>query len=351
MNNLSGLRHFAMRVIAAASMLFAASHANAEVTLTINGYGGAPWDAINKFVHEPYTKETGVKLLNTTQPNLAQLKEMVESGNMTYEALELNGQEYATAVQNGWLEKIDWALADPQNKQPPEAKREYGMVYLTFSTTMAYRTDTFPEGKGPKNWTDFWNVKDFPGPRAMQNSVITNLEFALMADGVPREDVYKVLATDEGVDRAFRKIAEIKPHVVKWWTAGAEPIQLLADGEVVMAQAWSGRIYELSKSKPVKAVWNQGILDVALLCIPKGNKLAKETMQYFSAWSHADRVAEWVKVTPYPNLLSDLGKYLPPELTAELPSTNANVQLLSDDTFWISRRDKLTERWNEEMLQ
>ena len=96
-----------MRAIVVSSMLFAASNAKAEVTLTINGYGGAPWDAINKYVHAPYTAETGVKLLNTTQPNLAQLKEMVESGNMIYEALELNSQIIATAVQNGWLEKIN----------------------------------------------------------------------------------------------------------------------------------------------------------------------------------------------------------------------------------------------------
>ena len=74
-----------------------------------------------------------------------------------------------------------------------------------------------------------------------------------MADGVPKEKTYKVLATDEGVDRAFRKIAEIKPHVVKWWTAGAEPIQLLADGEVVMSQAWSGRSFSALQDKACRS--------------------------------------------------------------------------------------------------
>ncbi len=36
-----------------------------------------------------------------------------------------------------------------------------------------------------------------------------------------------------GVDRAFAKLDTIKDSVV-WWEAGAQPPQLLADGEVVM---------------------------------------------------------------------------------------------------------------------
>ena len=145
-----------------------ASAAQAETTLTINGYGGAPWEAIENYIHTPYTEETGVKVVNTTQPNLAQLKAMVESGDMIYEALELDGPQYVTSVKNGWLEKVDYSLADPENKQPDEAKKPYGMVFATYSTIMAYRTDKFPAGQAPENWADFWDVEKFPGPRTMQ---------------------------------------------------------------------------------------------------------------------------------------------------------------------------------------
>lgn len=337
-------------LICAALSLGSAS-ALAETTLTINGYGGTVWDAIAKYIHAPYTANTGVKVVNTTQPNLAQLKAMVEGGEMIYEALELNSQEYVTAVKNGWIEEVDYSLADPQNVQPPQAKKSHGVVFATFSTILGYRTDKFPPGKEPKSWADFWNVKDFPGPRAMQNSVTTNLEFALMADGVAKEDVYTVLATDEGIDRAFRKLDEIKPHVVKWWNTGAETVQLLAEGEVVMTSAWNGRIFELTKTKPVKAVWNQGILDYTVLAIPKGNKLAKETMKYFTAWNHPERIAEFVKISPYPSFLPGIDKFLPAELAANLPSTNAPVQLVADSEFWDSRREKLIERWNAWLLE
>lgn len=333
------------------SVFFATSTANAETELVINGYGGTTWDAIAKYIHEPYTEDTGVKVTNTTQPNLAQLKAMVESGDMIYEALELNSNEYVTAVENGWLEKIDYSLADPENRQPPQAKKDYGMVFSTYSTILGYRTDKFPGGEGPKNWADFWNVEKFPGMRTMQNSFTPSLELALMADGVANEDVYDVLATEEGIDRAFRKLDEIKPHVVKWWTAGAEPIQLLAEGEVTMAAAWNGRLFSLAQTKPVKAVWNQGVMDVTYMSIPKGNELAEETMKYLTAWNHPERIAQFAEVTPYPNLLPGVEEYLPSALATEIPSANADVQLRIKAEFWHPRRDTLTERWNTWLLE
>lgn len=351
MNTSRSIKKAAQLFATVAGLGLVATGASAETTLTINGYGGAPWEAIANYIHAPYTEETGVKVVNTTQPNLAQLKAMVESGDMIYEALELDGPQYVTAVKNGWLEKVDYGLADPANLQPAEAKKPYGMVFATYSTIMAYRTDKFPDGKGPQNWADFWDVEKFPGARTMQNSVATNLEFALMADGVAKEDIYATLAADGGIDRAFAKLDEIKPHVVKWWKAGAEPIQLLADGEVTMAQAWNGRVYNLTKTKPVKGEWNQGMLHVAILGIPKGNALAKETMAYFTAWHHPERIAEFAKVTPYPGLLPGVDKYLPPELATEIPAANADVQLVSDDGFWDPIRDDLTERWNAWLLE
>jgi putative spermidine/putrescine transport system substrate-binding protein len=337
---------------AAVTMLFAAG-AGAEITITVNGYGGAPWEAIDTYIHAPYTKETGVKIVNTTQPNLSQLKAMVESGAMEYEVLELDTPQYLTASRNGWIEEIDYRLADPDNKQPMKAKKKNGMVFATYSTILVYRTDKMPAGKTPKSWADFWDVETFPGGRAVQNSVATNLEFALMADGVPKEQVYAMLETQAGVDRAFKKLDQLKPHVVKWWKAGAEPIQLLADGEVVMAQAWNGRAYNLTKTVPVGVSFNQATLHEAILAIPKGNKLAKEAMKYFTAYSHPERIAKFCEVTPYPGYLPGVAEYLPAELAAFVPTypPNLEVQLVSNDAYWDKVRDELTERWNAWLLE
>src|SRR3989344_4878589 len=65
----------------------------------------------------------------------------------------------------------------------------------------------------PTSWADFWDTKKIPGKRGMRKGARYNLEFALMADGVKPADVYKVLATKDGADRAFKKLTELKPNI------------------------------------------------------------------------------------------------------------------------------------------
>jgi hypothetical protein len=97
---------------------------------------------------------------------------------------------------------------------------------------MAYDGDKLKTA--PTTWADFWDTKKIPGKRAMRKGARYNLEFALMADGVKPADVYKVLATKDGADRAFKKLTELKPSI-QWWEAGAQPPQFLVAGDVVMA--------------------------------------------------------------------------------------------------------------------
>lgn len=68
----------------------------------------------------------------------------------------------------------------------------------------------------PASWADFWDVDKYPGKRGLRKRAVYNLEFALLADGVKVEDVYRVLSTPTGVERAFAKLSELKPHI-QWW--------------------------------------------------------------------------------------------------------------------------------------
>src|SRR5262249_12442010 len=126
-----------------------------------------------------------------------------------------------------------------------------------------------PAGKAPVSWKDFWNVKDFPGARSLYNRLYYNYEAALMAAGVARNEVYP--ATDEKVKLAFDKLREIKPHVKVWWTAGAQPVQLLASGEVTMASAWSGRVLDVIRDNaPVALTYKDAVAWGNAFVVPKG---------------------------------------------------------------------------------
>ena len=92
-----------------------------------------------------------------------------------------------------------------------------------------------------------------------------------MADGVAPQDVYKTLATAAGVERAFKKLDQIKGSIV-WWEKGSQPPQLLASGEVVMTDAYNGRIAAANDKdkKNFKIVWTNNLYTIDSWVIMKG---------------------------------------------------------------------------------
>ena len=152
-----------------------------------------------------------------------------------------------------------------------------------FSVVAAYNTETYGEGNGPKTWADFYDVEKFPGTRAMRNKVDGQLETALLADGVPKEQVYEVLDSEEGIERALDKIRSIKPHIAVWWSSGAQHAQLMKDGEVDMTTGWNGR-FDVAKEDGAKVAydWQSGIMDWEGYGIPKGAKNKDLAMKYLS---------------------------------------------------------------------
>ncbi|PHQ81925.1 MAG: hypothetical protein COB69_03235 [Phycisphaera sp.] len=147
---------------------------------------------------------------------------------------------------------------------------------------------------------DFFNVAKFPGKRGLRKGAKVNLEFALIADGVLAKDVYGVLATPEGVDRAFKKLDTIKGDVV-WWEAGAQPPQLLADGEVSMTTAYNGRIFNAvaGEGKAFEIVWDGQILDLDLFVIPKGAPNKEEALKFIAFATDTQRLADQAKYISY----------------------------------------------------
>ena len=104
----------------------------------------------------------------------------------------------------------------------------------------------------------------------MRRHPIYNLEAALIADGVPMDKLYPL-----DVDRAFKKLEELKPHVLVWWDSGAQSAQILQDGEVDMVGAWNGRIQAAMKEPndkggPLAITFNQQMLVSDCWLIPKG---------------------------------------------------------------------------------
>ncbi len=353
-----------IRIILATTAALALT-AGAALAQQVNvlSWGGAYGKSHVEAYAKPFEAKTGIKVVMSDADNPATpIKAQVEAGNVSVDVASV---EYADALRlcdEGMLEPIDPAILEPGADGTPAtedfipgAVSECFVATDVFSTVLAFDTSKYPDG-GPTRLADFFDLDKFPGKRAMRKSPKVNLEMALMADGVAPADVYKVLSTPEGVDRAFAKLDTIKKNVV-WWEAGAQPPQLLADGEVALAIAYNGRIFNaaVTEGKPFKIVWDGQVYELEGWVIPKGapNLEAAKSFVAFSTGSAPQaKAAEWISYGPPRKSASALvgvfqedGKtqMLPHLPTAEANLTNA---LASDLDFWVDHDGQLNERFN-----
>ena len=275
----------ALLATALTSVAFAAS----AQEVTVMSWGGAYTKSQVEAYHKPFTSETGIAINSVDSDNPATpIKAQVEAGNVTVDVADVEFSDAVRLCDEGLLEEIDQSIlpAAPDGTAAADdfidgALQDCAVANIVWSTVFAYNKDNNPTA--PDSIDDFFNTADFPGKRGLRKSAKATLEMALMADGVPAGEVYEVLDTDEGVDRAFAKLDEIKADIV-WWEAGAQPPQLLADGEVVMSTAYNGRIFNaaIAENQPLEVVWDGQILDFDLFVIPKGAPNKEEALKYLT---------------------------------------------------------------------
>ena len=259
-------------------------------SLTVVSWGGSYARACEKAFHEPFIAETGIGIrLEDYNGGLAQIRAQVETGNVHWDVVDMNMADAVRGCDEGLLEPIvPGDLAPGADGTPagedffPGSLTECGVGTLFYSTIYAYNLEKFPEVK-PSTIGDFFDLEKFPGRRGMRRTPQVNLEFALMADGVPLDQVYAILDTQEGLDRAFRKLDSIKDRIV-WWEAGAQPPQMLADGEVAMTTAYNGRIFnaQVLENQPFAIVWDGQLLDMGQLVIVAGSPNLQAARQFLS---------------------------------------------------------------------
>lgn len=348
------------KVLALTTALTAVGFA-AQADVTVMSWGGAYATSQIEAYHKPFTAETGIKVISVDADNPATpVKAMVEANNVTVDIADV---EYADAIRlcdEGMLEEIDPAILPPAPDGTPAtedflpgALTDCAVSTIVFSTIFAYDSSKFPEG--PKTMADFFDLEKFPGKRAMRKGAKANLEMALMGDGVPAAEVYALLETDEGVDRAFAMLDKIKKDTI-WWEAGAQPPQLLADGEVAMTTAYNGRIFAaaVTEGKPFEVVWDGQVFEYDLFVIPKGAPNMEEAKKFLAFSTDTQRLADqakWISYGParkssgalvgkFMDGTTDMGPHMP---TSAENLTNA---LPSSYEFWVDRDSELNERFN-----
>jgi len=338
--------------------------ASAETEMVVVSWGGAYTKSQQLAYHDPYMAlHPDVKIINddSSAEAAAKLRAQVEAGNVTWDLVDVEPDVAIGLCDEGLLVEFDYNkdfAPAPDGTTPLDDFGASALVspcfvpQIVFSTTFGYRTDILKNP--PKTINDVFDLKNFPGKRALQKHPMGNLEWALIADGVDAAKVYEVLDTEAGVDRAFAKLDTIKDQVV-WWTKGAQPGQLLADGEVVIGSAYNGRLFAAieENKQPIGMMWDWQLFALDGWVVPKDAPNLAEVMKYLVFATDTQRLADQAKYISYgPARASSaplVGKHaeLGIDMNPHMPTApeNAKHTILKDVVWWADHVDELRERF------
>lgn len=333
----------------AAPAIWTGQRAFGADTITVGDVGGAPGDAIRKSFCEPFEKATGIRAVSVAAAAdpTTQFKLLVDTKTFIWDVSMLTQAHVAyLSKPKDYLEPLDIGPNEVPGIIPGMLTNNW-FGFSVFATLLAYRTDKFPTN-GPNDWADFWNVEKFPGRRALYKGVAGMLECALMADGVPANKLYPI-----DVDRAFKMLDKIKPHINVWWTSGAQNTQILQSGEVDMTDTWGARAFAaIEGGAPVQMVWTQGLYSTDGWSIPKGTPRADLARKFVRFCMKPEQQAIYSNTVANAPSNQLAYQFIKPERAKVLATSPENIKGLAptDNLWWAQNRAKTVERFNDWLL-
>jgi putative spermidine/putrescine transport system substrate-binding protein len=338
--------------------------------ITVTSWGGAYTNSQQKAYGEPFEKKTGIKVnWENYNGGLAEVRAQVESKNVTWDIVDVLPHEAIVGCDEGLFHElpIDEFVPAPdgtsmRNDMVVPLPNDCAVPQIFWSYAVFYDKTQFP-GKKPKDIKDFFDVKKFPGKRGINSWANANIEMALVADGVKPQDVYKVASTKQGLDRAFKKLDTIKDHVV-FWSAGAQPLELVKSGEVVMATAYNGRSGAaiLTEGQPFEIIWDAQVLEQEYMVMINGTKKYKEALEFLKFASAPEQQAGQAKYINYGPMrksgLTIIGNNEPffhngKDIMPHMPNTEQKLKIsvVADPFWWADHSGEISERFTAWMAK
>ncbi|NKM31864.1 ABC transporter substrate-binding protein [Rhizobium laguerreae] len=314
--------------------------------LTVVGAGGVLQDAERKAFFEPFAKSSGVSVTEDSYSGqMAKVRAMVASGSVSWDVMQVEQNTLLSGCAEGLFEELDWTRIGHQEDFIPEAYNECGVGAFVWSMVPSYDKSKLAEG--PTNWADFWDIQKWPGKRGFRQTAKMTLEIALLADGVPATEVYDVLSTKGGQDRAFAKLDQIKPDII-WWTSGAESLERLASGDVVATATFNGRVSAANATgKNFALIWDGQVYGIDYWAIVKGSA-NRENAEKFIAFASSDAAQSvFPQYMAYGVTNKKAISSVKPELAKDLPTTEENLKTAVglNTEFWADNGEALEARF------
>jgi putative spermidine/putrescine transport system substrate-binding protein len=346
---------------------------NCADSMTISSWGGAYQAMQQKAYAEPYAKAAGISITWDESSNeaVAKLRAQYEAGNVTWDLVDVLATDGIRLCDEGLVAEVpfdEWLAPAPDGTPASEDLGENivsdcHIPTNLYSTTFGYRTDVAAwEGRVPEDICAVFDLENFPGKRALEKRPINNMEWALICAGVPADQVYDALETDEGIDQALAKLDTIKDETV-WWSAGAETPQLLADGEVVIGSTYNGRLFSVieEQKQPVAMLWDYEVFDIDGFVVPADlpedrlNRV-KHFLRFATDTQHLADQTKYISYgparassQPLVSTHADLGVDMAPHMPTA--PENAKTGFLFNYEWWADNRDELDARFQSWLVQ
>ncbi|MDF0601387.1 extracellular solute-binding protein [Psychromarinibacter sp. C21-152] len=340
-------------------LLLAQALPAAAADLTVVSWGGSYEAAQRRAVIAPFEAETGIatEVVQYDGTAAAIARRAAAEG---WDVIDMLSDQARVACAAGLLQEIDAAallgraaLAD----FAPAGPTRCAIPQNVYARVMAYDERAFP-GVKPSRIGDFFDTDRFPGKRAVQRGPDGILEWALLAEGVPPEQVYGLLSTDRGLRLAMRRLDAIRDDIV-WWTDPAEPAAMLADGRAVMAAGFNGRFFDAARSQaaPINIVWDGRIIGIEVWAIAASTDAPEAARAFLAHALGPDAMARLAERIPYGparrSAFERIGQN--PETGAPmrvfLPNAPGHgARALVRDSLWYANTEELRTRRFESWL-
>ena len=319
--------------------------------VTVRSLGGAYQDAMAAAIHKPFTEATGIEVVSV--PSTAtQVRAMVEAHHVQLDVMDAGSIVQIALDKAGALAPIDYGafkLTNPADLY--DNVRSPTMVgNLFFATVMVYNTEVYSAADHPKSWAEFWDAKAFLGARTLsdQSSGSAELEFALLAAGVPKGKLYPI-----DLDRALTSLSRVRTYVVKWWQTGAQSAELMENKDAVLGGLWNGRAQDLiDKGAPLAIEWNGAKRQIQALSIVKNAPNAANALRFIDFALQPTVQAEIATRIAYGPTNKQAMQYVPAAAAQKLPSEPSHYAagFDQDATWWSDNLSRVGTRWQSWVL-
>ncbi len=316
----------------------------------VDSWGGLFQDAQRKAIFEPFTKETGIKVIELSDGEniFAKVKVQVESNNVQIDVFHADASWLGRGEKDNILNPIDFDIVKVPDLYE-EAVDPYGIGILYWSYNIVYNSQEFATHH-PSNWKEFWEWTNANKGRGSFNGGRPNhgIEAALMSKGYSINEVYPL--TEGKIDEALELFDKNKNGFM-WYSEGGQGQQLFSNEEVVIGEFFGGDAFMLAdKGVPLNLEWNQGIYSLDYWLVAKNAPNKDNAMKFIEFASRPEQQAKLAELTYYgPVNKKAFDSIKNNDLLKKLPSypENKKKMLLLDYKWWGQHEDELLERWNK----